>query len=132
MITSEFISQKLVWGLWESVNRDYKQQYVRDIWNHFENALRSASYTGSLKIFLTNFQKRIPSEIKTEAQKDIVDIINMNKDLEILNILRNETSYLVLLVRLENQAKKEEFLKKHGSDLKDSDEINFMEPDEEE
>lgn len=79
-ITSELIADKFVWSVWDSVNRDYKQQYARDIWNQFENALRSASYTDSLKVFLTNFQKRIPAEIKTEVQKNIVDIINLKKE----------------------------------------------------
>lgn len=127
-ITSELIADKFVWSVWDSVNRDYKQQYARDIWNQFENALRSASYTDSLKVFLTNFQKRIPAEIKTEVQKNIVDIINLKKDEKVLNILRNETTYLVMLARIRNQERKEAFLAKQGSGLKQSDEINFMAP----
>jgi molybdopterin converting factor small subunit len=130
-ITSELIADKFVWSVWDSVSRDYKQQYARDIWNQFENALRSASYTDSLKVFLTNFQKRIPAEIKAEVQKDIVEVINLKKDEKVLNILRNETTYLVMLARIRNQERKEAFLEKHGSELKQSDEINFMAPMEE-
>jgi len=54
-LTQEKVAENLLWGLWRSITEDYKCQYPREIWEHFENVLRSASYTDSLKIFLTNF-----------------------------------------------------------------------------
>lgn len=106
-ITQETVADKLLWGLWRSITEDYKTQYPREIWEHFENALRSASYTDSLKVFLTNFQKRIPVDIQAKYSKDILSVVNAGKDSEILNWLRTETTYLTIIIRLKNQERKE-------------------------
>lgn len=107
MVTQEEVADKLLWGLWRSITEDYKTSYPREIWNHFENAIRSASYTGSLKVFLTNFQRRIPTEIQAQYNKDILSIVQSGQDSQILTWLRSETTYLTMLVRLANQSRKE-------------------------
>ena len=106
-MTQDVVSEKLLWGLWRSVHEDYKTQYPREIWEHFENALRSASYTDSLKVFLTNFQKRIPIDIQAQYNKDILSVVESGEDYMILGWLREETTYLTMLVRLANQERKE-------------------------
>lgn len=106
-ITRETIAEKLLWGLWRSITEDYKCQYPREIWDHFENALRSAGYTDSLKVFLTNFQRRIPIDIQAQYNKDILSVIEAGQDEPVLNWLRAETTYLTMLVRLRNQERKE-------------------------
>ena len=106
-VTQELVAENLLWGLWRSITEDYKTQYPREIWEHFENALRSASYTDSLKVFLTNFQRRIPIDIQAQFNKDILSVIEAGEDDEILNWLRSETTYLTMLVRLRNQERKE-------------------------
>ncbi len=112
-ITQEEVAEKFIWGLWRSVTEDYKYQYPREIWNHFENALRSASYTDSLKIFLTNFQRRIPIDIQVKYNQDILSIIEAGEDEVVLNWLRSETTYLTMLIRLKNQ-KRNDDLKLEG------------------
>lgn len=107
MVTQEEVAEKLLWGLWRSVTEDYKTSYPREIWTHFENAIRSASYTGSLKVFLTNFQRRIPTEIQAQYNKDILSIVKSGQDNQILRWLRTETTYLTMIVRLQNQSRKE-------------------------
>lgn len=107
MVTQEEVADKLLWGLWRSITEDYKTSYPREIWNHFENAIRSASYTGSLKVFLTNFQRRIPTEIQAQYNKDILSIVKSGQDNQILRWLRTETTYLTMIVRLQNQSRKE-------------------------
>lgn len=106
-ITQEIVAENLLWGLWRSITEDYKTQYPREIWEHFENALRSASYTDSLKVFLSNFQKRIPLEIQAQYGKDILSIVDAGEDDVVLNWLRTETTYLTMLVRFRNQERKE-------------------------
>lgn len=106
-ITQELVAEKLLWGLWRSIQEDYKTQYPREIWEHFENALRSASYTDSLKVFLTNFQRRIPIDIQAKYNKDILTVVEAGEDYTVLNWLRTETTYLAILVRLRNQERKE-------------------------
>jgi len=106
-LTQEVIAEKLLWGLWRSIKEDYKTQYPREIWEHFENALRSASYTNSLKVFLTNFQRRIPIEIQAQYNSDILSVVEAGEDEKVLNWLRTETTYLTMIVRLRNQERKE-------------------------
>lgn len=114
MVTEELVAENLLWGLWRSITEDYKTQYPREIWDHFENALRSASYTDSLKVFLTNFQRRIPIDIQAQYNKDILSIVEAGQDDIVLNWLRSETTYLTMLVRLRNQERKENLKFRNG------------------
>lgn len=109
MITQENVAEQLLWPLWRCVTDDYKSRYKREIWDHFENAVRAAAYTGSLRTYLANFQQRIPCELQAQYMKDIKSVIDKNCDPEILDWLRDETTYMVMLVRLMNQERKESF-----------------------
>lgn len=113
-LTEEVVAENLLWGLWRSITEDYKCQYPREIWEHFENALRSASYTDNLKVFLTNFQRRIPIDIQAQYNKNILSIVEAGKDDTVLNWLRSETTYLTMLVRLRNQERKESIKFQNG------------------
>lgn len=107
-LTQEQVAEKLLWGLWRSISEDYKMKYPRDIWEHFENAIKSASYTGSLKGFLSLFQRRLPLDLQAKYIKDIKKVVDSGQDEEILNWLRTESTYMMMLVRLANQQRKEE------------------------
>lgn len=108
-ITQDLVAEKMLWGLWRSVDEQYKVDYRKNIWEQFENAIRSASYTGSLKVFLTNLQNRIPLSIQAQFMKDILIVVDSNQDNVVLDWIRNETTYLVMIVRLMNQERKNEF-----------------------
>lgn len=75
----------------------------------FENAIRSASYTDSLKVFLTNFIRRIPTAVEVQYSKEMLSIIDSGQDETVLDWMRSETTYLCMLVRLKNQNRKELF-----------------------
>lgn len=107
-LSQEEVADLLLWGLWRSIHEDYKMKYPRDIWEHFENAIKSASYTGSLKGFLSLFQRRIPLDLQAQYVKDIKKVVDTNQDEEILNWLRTESTYMMMLVRLRNQQRKED------------------------
>lgn len=104
--TEDLIADKLLWPLWRCVSDEYKSKYKKDVWDHFENAVKSASYTGSLKVFLSNFQKRLPVDLQAQYAKDIMSVVDSGNDDEALNLLRQETTYLVMVVRLRNQDRK--------------------------
>lgn len=106
-MTQDQVAEQLLWPLWRSVTDDYKSRYKRDVWDHFENAVRSAAYTGSLRTYLSNFQGRIPCEIQAQYMRDIIMIVESGCDDDILNWLRDETTYIVMLVRIRNQERKE-------------------------
>lgn len=107
MVTQEQVAERLLWPLWRSVTEDYKSRYKRDVLEHFENAVRAAAYTGRLRTYLSNFQGRIPCDIQSQYMKDILSIVETGCDDEILDWLRDETTYLVMLVRIRNQERKE-------------------------
>lgn len=106
-LTQEEVADKLLWGLWRSIDEDYKMKYPRDIWNHFENAIKSASYTGNLKGFLSLFQRRLPLDLQAQYMKDILQVVESGQDDDILTWLRSESTYMMMLVRLANQTRKE-------------------------
>lgn len=107
-LSQEEVADLLLWGLWRSIHEDYKMKYPREIWEHFENAIKSASYTGSLKGFLSLFQRRIPLDLQAQYVKDVKKVVDTNQDEEILNWLRTESTYMMMLVRLRNQQRKED------------------------
>lgn len=106
-ITQELVAENLLWGLWRSITEDYKEKYFKDVWNHFENAVKAASYTEKLTKFVEMFKRRIPCELQAKYTKDILSIVQSGKDYEVLTWLREETTYLIMLVRLRNQERKE-------------------------
>lgn len=107
--TEDMIADKLLWPLWRCISDDYKTKYKKDVWDHFENAVKSAAYTGSMKVFLSNFQKRLPVDLQAQYAKNIMTVLDEGNDDEMLNLLRQETTYLVMVVRLRNQDRKEAY-----------------------
>lgn len=107
--TQDEIAQMFLWGLWRSIDSDYKIKYAKDCWTHFENAIKSASNCGNLKSFLAFFQRRLPTMLKNEFLEDFHAILNCNQDEEILNWFRTESTYMYLVVRLKNDELKELF-----------------------
>jgi len=112
-IDQKQIAEKLLWPLWRCVSDDYKDKYKKDVWDHFENAIKSASYTGNMKEFITNFQKRIPVDLQAQYSKSILEIVEAGEDDEVLNLLRTESTYLVMIVRIKNQDRKDSFKEAH-------------------
>lgn len=124
--TQEEVADNLLWGLWRSINDDYKMKYPRDIWDHFENAIKSASYTSNLKGFLSLFQRRIPLDLQAQYIKDIKKVVDSEQDEDILTWLRIESTYMMMLVRLRNQQRKED-LKETFEPISDSTD-DFLTP----
>lgn len=124
--TQEEVADNLLWGLWRSIDDDYKMKYPRDIWDHFENAIKSASYTSNLKGFLSLFQRRIPLDLQAQYIKDIKKVVDSEQDEDILTWLRIESTYMMMLVRLRNQQRKED-LKETFEPISDSTD-DFLTP----
>lgn len=109
-ISQEDVANRLLWPLWRCLDEGYKDRYKREIWDHFENAVRSAAYTGKLSTYLSNFQGRIPTTLQLQHMKDINSIVSSGQDVVILDWLRDETTYMVMLVRLKNQTRREDWI----------------------
>ena len=108
-ITQDLIAEKLLWGIWRSIDDVYKERYLSNIWEQFENAIRSAAYTDNLKKFISNLKVRLPMVILAKYNSDILSVIDSGKDSIILGWLRDETTYLVMKVRIINQDRKAQF-----------------------
>lgn len=119
VMTHEQIAERLLWPLWRCVDADYKRKYARDIWNQFEGAIKSSAYTSNLRVFLANIQQRLQITIETQFVEDIAFVIQSGMDEEILTDLREETTYLVLLVRLKNETKKQDYENLHNGGSRD-------------
>jgi len=125
-ITHELVAEKLLWPLWRCVDDSYKDRYKREIWEQFENAIRSAAYTAKLTTFLTNFKNRIPVTLEAQYMPLIRTVIECGLDRDVLNWLRDETTYLVMITRLMNQDRKDNFKTNYADYLEPSntDELN--------
>jgi len=108
-VKQEWVAEKLLWGLWRGIDEAYKMKYPRDIWDHFENALKSASYTSNLKGFLERFQKRIPMRLERQYMKDVLSVVECGQDDLVMGWLRYESTYMMMLVRVKNQTRKDDY-----------------------
>ena len=106
-LDQDFVADNLLWGLWRSIDDSYKERYFAEVWVHFENAIKAASYTDSLKKFLSNIKQRIPMTIQAQYNKAILKVVDAGEDEIVLDWLRTETTYLVMKIRLANQERKE-------------------------
>lgn len=117
-ITHQLVAENLLWPLWRCVDDSYKDRYKREIWEQFENAIRSAAYTAKLTTFITNFKNRIPVNLEAQYMSLIRTIIECGLDSDVLNWLRDETTYLVMITRLMNQDRKDSY----------KEPVEFLEP----
>lgn len=97
------VATKLLFPLWEGIDPTYKEHYRTEVWQHFENNIRVAAYTSKMNIFLAKFMRLMPVEIMAKFVADVNEIMNCGRDKQILRWLRDETTYLVLQVRLIRQ-----------------------------
>jgi len=106
------IVEQLLLPLWEGIDLGYKERYRIDVWEHFENNIRVASYTSKLTKFFETITKLLPITIPSRHIESVEEILNRGQDREILRYLRYETTYLVLLLRTKKQKEKEEKIEK--------------------
>lgn len=108
LVTQTDVAQRLLTPLWRCIDDCYKSRYAREIWTHYENAIRSAGYTSSMPKFLEIFTRRIPCTIQGKYAEQINSIVASGHDETILDWLRQQTTYMVLLVRLDNDRRRAE------------------------
>lgn len=109
MNTKEQVAERLIYPLFRCLDESYKTKYVRNIWEQFENGIRSAAYTSSLTVFLENITRKLPIEVQAKYLSEIMPIVQSGEDEQILDWLREETTYLTMLARLANQERKEAY-----------------------
>ena len=108
-MTNERIAKEMIYPCWRGIPDDYKRKYARNIWEQFENNIRSAAYTSSLSKFFDTLRLKLDIEIATAHLAGIAEVLNVGEDRAILKALRDETTAIVLYVRLMNEEKKQDW-----------------------
>lgn len=109
-VTTEAVSELLMM-IWRGVPGDYKSRYRMSIWNQFENEIKSAAYTSNLGKFVNSICSKLQATIganKDERERAEYLLTHLD-DRQTLKLLREETTLLVLMVRVANQERREEW-----------------------
>lgn len=109
MMDQQRIADDLLWPIWRGVDSAYKVRYARNIWQQFEDNIRSAAYTSRLAPFYDALCRRLNVRVRADEAERVNAIIASGEDRAVLKALRDETTYLVLLVRLKNEERKADY-----------------------
>lgn len=73
--------------------------------------MRSAAYTSSLAKFASSLCSKLQADIgkRAEEREDAECILNSGNDRDLLKVMRDETTLVVLMVRVANQERREEW-----------------------
>lgn len=71
--------------------------------------MRAAAYTSNLGKFVNSICSKLQAQIETKDSMAIEAILNGGNDRALLKLLREETTLLVLMVRVANQERREEW-----------------------
>ena len=96
--------------IWRGIPRDYKSRYRMNIWQQFEDQIRSAAYTSNLGKFINSLCSKMNASIGRNAdeRKRFNEILRQIQDTKLLlKLMREETALLVLMVRIRQQEKRE-------------------------
>jgi hypothetical protein len=105
MVTRDELVSKLLYPCWRGIDESYKSKYRQTIWQQFEDAIKSASYTDDLAKFWERLSRRLYCAPRAADSSAIAEIVNSN-DGGILPMLREQTGILVLMVRVANDARR--------------------------
>jgi len=98
----------LLWAVWRGIPASYKSRYRRSIWRQFEDNIRSAAYTGNLGKFIDSLCLNLAVEFRVGDDIETMnDALREGNDKTMLKLMREETTLLVLIVRLWNQQRRE-------------------------
>lgn len=102
----------LLTPIWRGVPAAYKSRYRAKIWQQFEENIKSAAYTATLSRFVSNLSLKLGVRMATEDVTAVREIVQGGQDRALLKLLRDEATTCVLLVRVENEARKAEWAKR--------------------
>ncbi len=103
------IAADLLEAVWQGISSEYKSRYRRTIWEQFENTVRAAAYTNNLGKFINSLCLKISAQIPGKHTVRVEEILNSGNDKALLKLFRDETTYLVLMVRVRNQERREQY-----------------------
>jgi hypothetical protein len=96
--------------IWRGVGNEYKSKYRQTIWQQFENVIRGSSYTNNLGRFINTVCLKFDVQIQVKDVGQLENILNSGQDKSLLKILRDETTLIVLMVRVRSQKQREAYV----------------------
>ena len=105
LIRDALVAQLLT-PIWRSIDSDYKRKYSMTIWSQFEAAIKSCARERSMPLVLEKLCKKFPVEISAEHTALVASAATSDDGAAMLRIMRTEATLLVVMVRLENEARK--------------------------
>ena len=102
--------------IWRGVPADYKLKCARTLWQQFEENIRGAAYTSSLSKFVNTICSRLQVRIAADDVEVVERVVSSGYDRELLRLLRDEATTLVLMVRIENDKRRDEWEAKRVAD----------------
>lgn len=114
--------------IWRGVPADYKSRYRRSIWQQFEDNIRSAAYTGDLGKFVSSLCLKLSAQIgRNSEDRAQADMILQQVDARAtLKLLREETTLLVLMVRVRNQERRKMWETEHPELIEEGDDEDTL------
>ncbi len=106
-MTHEELAEKLCAPLWRGISGDYKKDYKANIWTQFERGLQVAAHTSSLPLFLQTITRKFGGiNIREIDLGRINETMKTGEPEKVLTMVRDESAYLIALVREANEAAK--------------------------
>lgn len=114
--------------IWRGIPTDYKSRYRMSIWQQFEDNIRSAAYTSNLGKFLSSLCLKLNANIGRNGDDRVrADAILQEAGAKAtLKLLREETTLLVLMVRVANQERREAWEAEHPELTKEGENENAL------
>ncbi len=106
------IANNLLWPLWRGIPDGYKHRYARQIWQQFEDNIRSSAYTSDLAKFVDKLCARLGIQVGSREVESVRAFLDSADPRSTLAALRSETTVLALLVRVRNDERKKEYADK--------------------
>jgi hypothetical protein len=103
------VAQDLLFPLWQCVDSDFKKKYKADAWGMFENFVKSAACAENLAQFFGKLKQLLPMDWQQRHEESVLAVLSAGDDHLLLDLLRSECAYLVLLTRALNNEKKEAY-----------------------
>lgn len=103
------VANDLLFPIWQCVATDFKKKYKGDAWGMFENFVKSAACSENLPQFFGKLKQLLPMDWQQRYEKTVTEVLSAGNDYVILDLLRTECAYLVLLTRVLNNEKKEAY-----------------------
>jgi len=116
MMTAEYEeAADLLETIWRGIPVDYKSRYRLSIWQQFEDQVRSAAYTSNLGKFVSSLCQKLGATVgRNQAERQqAFAVLGKARAGPLLKLMREETTLLVLMVRVRQQKRREAWQAEH-------------------